>query len=163
MPSKKRKTIAEANVGKSTRKRKQHMQGLADKKERRLRKVVRQLAKLSSILLQPMDWHGDGFQRLSLRESSSAVDHCKFTFIQTLHKPIDYRNKFHCIFLYCTDVFWMANLYSRFSHFGVYWLWWCWEEHDISAKPEAITINKHCLWRELNALGFYLRIFYSMA
>ena len=32
MPSKKRKTIAEANVGKSTRKRKQHMQGLADKK-----------------------------------------------------------------------------------------------------------------------------------
>ena len=28
-----------------------------DKKERRLRKVVRQLAKLSSILLQPMDWH----------------------------------------------------------------------------------------------------------
>ena len=21
------------------------------------------------------------------------------------------------------------------------------------AKPEAITINKHCLWRELNALG----------
>ena len=57
MPSKKRKTIAEANIGKSTRKRKQHMQGLADKKERRLRKVVRQLAKLSSILLQPMDWH----------------------------------------------------------------------------------------------------------
>lgn len=32
MPSKKRKTIAEANVGKSTRKRKQYMQGLADKR-----------------------------------------------------------------------------------------------------------------------------------
>ena len=32
MPSKKRKTIAEANVGKSTRKRKQHVQGLADKR-----------------------------------------------------------------------------------------------------------------------------------
>ena len=29
---KKLKTIAEANVGKSTRKRKQHMQGLADKR-----------------------------------------------------------------------------------------------------------------------------------
>ena len=32
MPSKKCKTISEANVGKSTRKRKQHMQGLADKR-----------------------------------------------------------------------------------------------------------------------------------
>ena len=34
----------------------------------------------------------------------------------TLPKPIDYRNKFYCIFQ-------MANLYSRFSHFIVYWLW----------------------------------------
>ena len=32
MPSKKHKTIAEANIGKSTRKRKQHMQGLANKR-----------------------------------------------------------------------------------------------------------------------------------
>ena len=32
MPSKKCKTIAEANAGKSTRKRKQHVQGLADKR-----------------------------------------------------------------------------------------------------------------------------------
>ena len=32
MPSKKRKTISEANVGKSTRKRKQHMRGQADKR-----------------------------------------------------------------------------------------------------------------------------------
>ena len=125
MPSKKRKTVAEANIGKSTRKRKQHMQGLADKKERRLRKIVRQLAKLSSILLQPMDWHILVLQwwfpliPTTLAERIIIGSWSLQVYFQTLHKPIDYRNKFYCIFLHCTDVFRMANLYSRFSHFGV--------------------------------------------
>ena len=33
------------------------------------------------------------------------------------------KDKSFSIFLYCTNAFQTANLYSRFSHFAVYWPW----------------------------------------
>ena len=85
MPSKKHKTIAEANVGKSTRKRKQHMQGLADKRTK---------AKESSLTTGEAVEHfatvdGPAHSSASLmvsNDSHQENDHRQSTLSKKLHK-----------------------------------------------------------------------------